>query len=143
MLSEKCKYALRCVLYLSVHSSERNRISGVTIAQNLKIPDAFTLKILQKLVSDGIISSVKGPNGGFYLSKKNRKKKLMDVIKSIDGEDFFIQCGLGLKECSDKKPCPLHHDFVKARKIFLKTLAKMSIDKLSQKIIEEKLNLTG
>lgn len=143
MLSEKCKYALRCVLYLSVHSSERNRINGVTIAQNLEIPDAFTLKILQKLVSDGIISSVKGPNGGFYLSKKNRKKKLMDVIKSIDGEDFFIQCGLGLKECSDKKPCPLHHDFVKARKIFLKTLAKMSIDKLSQKIIEEKLNLTG
>jgi Rrf2 family protein len=142
MLSQKCKYALRITLYLSMHSSNTKKISAVTISDSLKIPAAFTSKILQQLTADNIVSSSKGPNGGFFLTKENKQKKIIDIVKSIDGMDFFTQCGLGLNECSDKRPCPLHNDFVKIRNIFLKTASENSIDKLSQKVILERLALT-
>ncbi|GAB4206522.1 MAG: Rrf2 family transcriptional regulator [Bacteroidia bacterium] len=141
MLSQKCKYALRCVLYLSLESSENKKIGSAEIAEHLKIPAAFTSKILQQLVSNSIVSSTKGPNGGFYLSKENKKKKLIDIVECIDGLDFFHQCGLGLDKCSDKKPCPLHEDFVKIRKIFHHSISTTNIDHLSKKILEDNLSL--
>jgi Rrf2 family protein len=136
MLSQKCKYAMRCVLYLSVESSEVHKKGGQEIAKALNIPTAFALKILQQLVANKIISSAKGPNGGFYLTKENKERKLIDIVECIDGLDFFHQCGLGLDKCSDEQPCPFHESFVKIRQIFHQSIADMSIDKLSKRILE-------
>ncbi len=55
-----------------------------------------------------MVSSTKGPNGGFYLDKKNRDKSVWDIIESIDGTEKFDQCFLGLSKCSDEQPCPVH-----------------------------------
>lgn len=141
MLSQKCKYAIRSVLYLSIHSSEKKKISALKISKDLKMPEAFTSKILQHLVANKVLSSSKGPGSGFYLSEKNKKKKIIDIIKSIDGDDIFTKCGLGLNECSDKRPCPLHQYFVKIRSIFLEATSNTTIEELAQKIITNKLTL--
>ena len=63
----------------------------------------------------GIIASVKGPHGGFYLSQPAADISIMDVVRVIDGVQAFKRCGLGLKHCSDNHPCPLHHEFKKYR----------------------------
>ncbi|HPQ08627.1 MAG TPA: Rrf2 family transcriptional regulator [Bacteroidia bacterium] len=140
MLSQKCKYALRCVMYLSIHS-ENDKKSADEIAEYLKIPKAFTSKILQQLVNDDIVSSAKGPGGGFYLSASNKKKKVLDVVKSIDGLDFFVNCGLGLSECSNKNPCPLHNTFIQIREKLYQMFKKTSIQELSDEIIQNGFKL--
>lgn len=49
MLSQKTKYALRAVLYLSVQAKNQEIKGGKEISDELKIPSAFTNKILQEL----------------------------------------------------------------------------------------------
>lgn len=75
-------------------------------------------KILQKLVKDDIINSVKGPNGGFYIDEKQKEFSVIRIIESIDGYQVFEQCGLGLSQCSEMRPCPFHNDFKPIREKF-------------------------
>lgn len=108
MLSNASKYAIRSILYLSTYSSETTKINVKDIAVELEVPPPFLAKLLQQLSIKQLVSSTKGPNGGFFLSEKNKKKSLWDIIKCIDGSEKFNQCFLGLSECNDKNPCPAH-----------------------------------
>jgi len=115
MISKKCKYALRATFYLAVHSKVSKKISGLGLAEGLKIPAPFLVKILQELAGKNLISSVKGPNGGFYLTEKNLNTPVIRIIEAIDGLNFFETCGIGLDVCSDEQPCPVHHSYAEVR----------------------------
>jgi len=108
MLSNACKYAIRSVLYLAINSSEKNKIGVKIIAEELETPQPFLAKLLQQLTRDRLVSSTKGPNGGFFLDADDKKNAIWDVVKSIDGTSKFDNCFLGLSKCDDKNPCPVH-----------------------------------
>jgi Rrf2 family protein len=115
MLTKTSEYALRSVVYVAMQAAENKKVGVKEIAKELELPLHFTGKILQDLVRKGIIASVKGPNGGFYLSRPASDISIMDIVRVIDGLEVFKRCGLGLKNCSDTHPCPLHNDFKKYR----------------------------
>lgn len=108
MLSKSCEYALKSLLYITQNSQNEERVGAKEIASNLNIPFHFAAKLLQVLSKADIISSQKGPNGGFYMTSQNLKHSLADVVRAIDGNGIFVNCILGLKTCSEKRPCPLH-----------------------------------
>lgn len=115
MLSNTCKYAVRSLIYLGKHSSDGSKIGIKKISSDLMIPTPFLGKILQNLVKQKVLVSTKGPNGGFGLGKKTVDISLYDIVKIVDGEDFFKNCLIGMKPCSthenDEKPCPVHSRF--------------------------------
>ncbi|WP_242203018.1 RrF2 family transcriptional regulator [Aestuariivivens insulae] len=108
MLSIACKNAIRSVLYLALKSNGENKVGAKSIANALDIPQPFLSKLLQQLAKNNLVSSTKGPNGGFYLSEKNKENTIWDIIISIDGGNKFDECFLGLSVCDDKNPCPVH-----------------------------------
>lgn len=109
MLSQACKYAIRALLYLGVESTIENKIGSKKIAEELEVPKPFLAQLLRNLATKKLISSVKGPGGGFYMEDSNLKKNIWDVIVLIDGEGKFDECYLGLQKCDDAHPCPVHH----------------------------------
>jgi Rrf2 family protein len=115
MLTKTSEYALRSIVYLAIEAAEGKKIGIKEIATELELPLHFIGKILQDLVRKGLIASLKGPNGGFYLNRPANNITLMDVVRVIDGTEAFKRCGLGLKQCSDSHPCPLHSEFKKYR----------------------------
>jgi Rrf2 family protein len=96
---------------IACKASIDSKISIKTVAEELDIPTPYLGKILQKLTKNNIIQSVKGPNGGFYVEEKGQKISIIRIIQVMDGLDFFTTCGLGMKECSDEHPCPLHDEY--------------------------------
>ena len=58
---------------------------------------------------------MKGPNGGFYIPVNAKPVALIDIVTIIDGVQFFFECGLGLKECSEIRPSPIHHTYKVSR----------------------------
>ena len=111
MLSNTCKYALRAVIYLAVNGGEK-KIGIKRISEDLEIPTPFLGKILQVLAKNKILSSTKGPHGGFGIGRKPEDITLMDIIKLIDGMDSFNMCVIGLKTCKEQgKPCALHDKY--------------------------------
>lgn len=113
MFSNSGKYAIRTVLYLSHNREEDKRFKVSELADSLSIPSPYLSKILQELSKKGLVSSVKGPKGGFYLSESNLKNTLLDIVLCMEGQDLFDKCILGLPECSGDNPCHLHDYYVR------------------------------
>ena len=109
MLSRASKYAVLSVLYLGEHSLIERKIRVKEIAESINVPLPFIAKLFQQLVKGDIISSAKGPNGGFYLTEENGKRTILDIIENIEGLNRLNDCFLGLDTCSAEKPCPVHH----------------------------------
>lgn len=109
MFSKACEYALRAVIFIYIRGTNGARLSIPEIAKEIDAPLAFTGKILQTLTREGIIASAKGPNGGFFVDPRTKPITLADIVKAMYGNDDVLHtCVLGLKECSDKFPCPIH-----------------------------------
>ncbi|MBT8387492.1 MAG: Rrf2 family transcriptional regulator, partial [Ignavibacteria bacterium] len=92
MLSNTCKYGIRAVIYLAANKGESKKIGIKTISKDLAIPTPFLGKILQSLAKQKILSSTKGPNGGFGLGKDAGEITLLDIIIAIDGRDVIDMC---------------------------------------------------
>ncbi len=125
MFSKACEYGIKAIIYIATQSMQEKRVKIGDIADNVGSPEAFTAKILGALVKHDIVQSLTGPYGGFQIDKgKIESIKLSEIVFAIDGDSIYNGCGLGLSECNEIHPCPVHDKFVKIRadlKSFLHT----------------------
>jgi Rrf2 family protein len=131
MLSNSSKYAIKGVLFLALHSSEENKVMVKDISNPINVPLAYLAKLLQELSKENIISSARGPKGGFYLSEQNRNQPIINILKIIDGEKRLTSCMLSLDNCNEDKPCPLHKELSASRRKILKSLEQKTINDLA------------
>nr|WP_305050868.1 Rrf2 family transcriptional regulator [Elizabethkingia bruuniana] len=96
---------------------------------------------MQKLSREGIIISVKGPNGGFYLDAKGLSRPIADIIMVLEGDNIFIGCGMGLSFCSENNPCPLHNEFKKVRNQITHMLHITNIGAFNKELLNGTLTL--
>jgi Rrf2 family protein len=115
IFSKTCEYAMRSVFFIAHRTSTGKRVGIKEISEGIGSPEPFLAKIMQDLSRKGIVQSVKGPNGGFYMDAVAMKRPLSDVVKAVDGDGIFTGCGLGLEFCSETNPCPLHNEFKSIR----------------------------
>jgi Rrf2 family protein len=83
-LTRASSYALHAVLFMASQKIDKPMASH-KIAEARKIPERFLLKVLKPLVSARILTSVKGPNGGYRLAKTAAKISVLDIIEIVDG----------------------------------------------------------
>src|SRR6185437_599808 len=141
MFSKTCEYAIRAVLFIAQKSSDGRKVGIKEIAKGIDSPEHFIAKILQDLSRNGLVQSQKGPTGGFYLDKPALNNTLADIVRKVDGDKIFSGCGLGLKQCSETKPCPLHETFKKIRKEIFEMLQKAKLGEFNKQLEEELLFL--
>ena len=84
------------------------RVLARDVSAHEKIPGPFLGKIFQTLVRAGLLTSSKGPGGGFALARRPDEIALLDIYQAIDGTTYLDACAVGLARCSDDTPCPLH-----------------------------------
>ncbi len=134
IFSKSCEYALRAVIYIYMKSSLENKISVTDISKEINSPIPFTSKIMQQLTRKKIVLSVKGPNGGFYINDSVKLITVYQVVEAIDGIEFFDRCIIGLENCNENNPCPLHLNF----KQYRLGLRDFFMSKTIQDLISEK-----
>lgn len=131
MLSKASKYAISAVLYLTNYSSVEKKLGSKEIADMLQIPAPFLAKTLQQLTKKRILSSIKGPHGGYFLTEKNKNKTLFDIIACVDDVEKFNTCYLGQNNCNENNPCVAHYIYAPfkdklIRKLKTKTILEMA-----------------
>jgi len=143
MLSNSCRYGIRAVIYLASQPLSNGKIGIKKISNDLNLPTPFLAKILQQLAKQKILSSSKGPHGGFSLLKDPHKITLLDVVNTIDGSDTFTGCIMHNGTCEgvekDKIRCPLHEDYEKPRRELIKLFSNRTIYELVVKSNTEEL----
>jgi Rrf2 family protein len=135
MFSKTTEYALRAVIYIAQKGSEEKKLGLAEIAKAIDSPQSFTAKILQQLTAGNkIVSSSRGPNGGFYITDKAKKLPVRSVL-SIMGEDEVLEkCVLGLKRCSEVNPCPMHSQYKLIKPQLIKLFETKTIQNLADEI---------
>jgi len=82
-------YAVRIVACLS---TEGKRLDAKTISDKTCVTLRFALKILRKLVSNRIVKSFKGTQGGYELAKPPEEITLKEVIETVEGTYMLNRC---------------------------------------------------
>jgi Rrf2 family protein len=89
---------------LDLMAKKKDKVLSTTeIAKELSISYNHLTKIMQQLTRAGIVSPIRGPKGGFSLTKKAEKSNLRNVIEVMDGSIKFSNCLMNTKVCSRKK----------------------------------------
>jgi Rrf2 family transcriptional regulator, iron-sulfur cluster assembly transcription factor len=143
MLSNSCRYGIRAVIYLAKQQNKSGKTGIKQISSDLDLPMPFLAKILQELAKQKILLSSKGPHGGFSLLKDPKKITLLDIVKCIDGDEFFTDCVMHSGPCGGKKNnrkyCPLHDDYEKTRQNLIELFSKRTIYDLVQASVGSEL----
>lgn len=136
MISKACQYGIRAVIFIASRHRDGIKLSTKQIAREVDAPEAFTAKILQLLNRHRIITSLKGPYGGFFIEDFQLEQAVINIVNAIDGLSVFQECGLGLKQCSAKHPCPMHDQYKIGREALQGAFEQTSIRRLAEQVNE-------
>jgi Rrf2 family protein len=136
MISKKCKYAIKALLYLADHQSEGRSIFSSEIAEQENIPKKFLETILRELRNFQFIQSKRGKAGGYKLLKEPKDINLADLMRAVDGPIAMLPCVslnyyANCEEC-DEKICKIKPVFEEVRDKTLKILNTTTIDKMAR-----------
>jgi Rrf2 family protein len=131
MLSRTAEYAVRAVVLLARERGGR-ALRADEIARRLGAPRNYLSKTLNALARSGVVSSARGPGGGFSLAIPAEKLSIADIIDVFaDEQPVVARCLLGDAPCDARHPCAAHHRWsaitIQAREPLLRTtIAQLS-----------------
>lgn len=128
-------YAIRSLLYIAIQNKP---VTSPDIANVMVIPPNYLITIMAKLKKAGIVSVLRGKEGGYYLAKKPEEISLLDIINVMEGTTRINRCLEKDKYCSRfaSESCPVRSVYVAMqnciedgfRKVTLATLKEMIKD---------------
>src|SRR5262245_55276238 len=83
-LTRASSYALHAVVFMAAQKLNRP-VASHQIAKARGIPERFLLTVLKPLVSERVLISIKGPNGGYRLAKSPADITMLDILEAVDG----------------------------------------------------------
>jgi len=110
MLSRRVKYAIKALLFL-YQCHGQPPVSAKKIAAAERIPYKFLEAILNELKLNKIVTSQRGPSGGYSFAKSPDEISVASIMRIIDGpialttctsENFYERCDTCLEESSCK-----------------------------------------
>lgn len=132
LLSKASEYAIKACIYVASRKENDPKAGAAEISEKIMAPQPFTSKILKQLAREGIISSTKGPGGGFFMIEKQVNQPIIDIIVAIDGDKLFKGCVLGLSSCSETQPCPIHSQYEPIRTGLRQLMKNNTLGSLAQ-----------
>jgi Rrf2 family iron-sulfur cluster assembly transcriptional regulator len=108
MLSSTSDYALRAILVLA-QATDGRPLRADQIARATASPPNYLAKTLNALAKAGIVTSARGPLGGFALAIAPRELSLARIVDCFDEPRRQTRCMLGTVPCDPRRPCSTHH----------------------------------
>ena len=83
-ISRTTEYGLAAVVFVAQNCKD-GRVMSKKISQAYNLPTEYLLQVMQQLVKSGILTSKKGPNGGFTLARPATEINMLEILEAIDG----------------------------------------------------------
>ena len=96
-LSEAASIAIHSMVLIA---RAENSLNVIKIAEMTGFSKNHIAKVLQRLVKNELLKSVRGPAGGFTLRKKPVEVTLLEVYESIEGPMEITDCPLSYEICN-------------------------------------------
>jgi Rrf2 family protein len=135
VLTKKAKYALNALVFISKNSNESRPVTTQHISRENAISQKFLESILVELKKVGILGSMHGKGGGYYLRRDPNEIQIVEIIRMFDGaiglrpcatHQFFEPC----KECKDVETCKIRFTFKELRDLNVEFLKDKTLQSL-------------
>lgn len=105
-LTTKGRYAVTAMLDLAYHSQTKP-VTLTDIATRQTISLSYLEQLFARLRKAGMVKGVRGPGGGYSLSRNAREINIADIIEAVDETVDSTKCG-GKANCHNEQPCITH-----------------------------------
>jgi Rrf2 family iron-sulfur cluster assembly transcriptional regulator len=110
-LSTKGRYAVMAMADLAQHEAANKPVSLADIAQRQEISLSYLEQLFAKLRRGGLVKSVRGPGGGYRLSRPSAELRIADIIVAVDEPIAATRCKPGSsKGCTAQGARCVTHD---------------------------------
>jgi Rrf2 family protein len=100
-ISEAASIALHAMTYIACNANKP--ASTREIAESFKISENHLSKVLQRLTKSDLLKSIKGPQGGFVLTRNSTEITFLEIYEAIDGTLKEGCCLFGRQACKSDK----------------------------------------
>jgi Rrf2 family iron-sulfur cluster assembly transcriptional regulator len=107
ILTTKARYAVLAIIDIALEN-KNSPVSLFSVSERQNISLSYLEQIFIKLKNGGLVASIKGPGGGYVLTKKPNKITIADIINSI-GES------IKMTNCSTKNGCEAKKKRIKCK----------------------------
>ncbi len=105
-LTTKGRYAVTAMLDLALHAGS-GPITLADVARRQDISLSYLEQLFARLRRKSLVSSVRGPGGGYRLGRSAQEISVAEVITAVDENVDTTRCG-GAHNCQDSQPCLTH-----------------------------------
>jgi Rrf2 family iron-sulfur cluster assembly transcriptional regulator len=138
--STKSRYAVMAVVDMGLHSNGKP-ISLQKISERQNIALNYLEQIFSKLRKECVVSSVKGPGGGYILNKPIQDIQLSVIILAVDGSFKMTRCSQGDKCTPLSGKCATHFIWKGLGKRVLDYFSGISVYDVVKDFEENKISL--
>lgn len=132
ILKRNTDYALRLMADLAGHWGGEP-MSTRTVSNDTDVPYQLACKLMQRLNDAKLVKSIRGPHGGFMLSKDPSTINLLEVIEAIQGTVTFNRCLVDVSACMRQPDCPVSSKLMELQDYVVNFLSDISLNDLLQK----------
>lgn len=130
-LTTKGRYAVTAMLDLALHTHS-GPVSLADIAERQQISLSYLEQLFSKLRRKELVSSVRGPGGGYRLNRSSEEIFVADIINAVDEAVDATSCG-GSHNCQSGVRCLTHNLWVDLNREIYAFLDKISLQSLMQR----------
>jgi len=137
MISNRCKYALKSLIYIASQDKDKSVLSS-EISKEENIPKKFLENILRDLKNAQFLTSRRGARGGYRLNKNPEEVTLIEIIRLMDGPIALLPC-ISLMyhqtcdTCLSEESCTIRDVFVEVRDATLSVYQKTTLAALAKR----------
>lgn len=137
-LSTRARYGLRAVLELAENYG-RGPLRLRAIAEHQEISVKYLEQLMAVLKSAGIVRSVRGPSGGYLLTKSPNEIRVSDCFSYLEGPVITSECVYNSSFCSRSADCIARGLWVDVQNTIMELLRSITLQNLIDRTRENKV----
>jgi len=131
-LSNTSRYAIRILAYIA-NKKDLQLINATELAKALSMSHKFLTKIMTELVKADLVTSIRGRDGGYALSRAASEIMINDILKLFNDAIKDEQCVLGIGFCNGMCKCALHDQWMEPKHLMQKMFGESSLKDIAGK----------
>jgi Rrf2 family iron-sulfur cluster assembly transcriptional regulator len=124
-LTTKGRFAVTAMLDIALYEADKPiTLAGISERQSISL--SYLEQLFSRLRKQGLVSSVRGPGGGYRIAKSHAEISVSDIITAVDEQIDATQCG-GNEDCHDEGRCMTHELWASLNGKILEYLSGVSL----------------
>jgi Rrf2 family transcriptional regulator, cysteine metabolism repressor len=134
-LSTKIRYGTRAILELACRYGE-GPVELKEIAKSQEISIKYLEQVIIPLRTAGLVKSVRGAKGGYSLAKPPSEIRLFDVVETLEGPFWLVDCIKDSGLCRRSESCVARDVWTEVSEALHKVLKSITLDQMVRRKIE-------